>query len=171
MNDSANSSQSSSVLCLATKDTAIRLFIAAAMFIGFGIYCYTDWDNPDYAKPEVWDMKHINDIGGYLLTHYGPFVLIPPGLVLIILGILSLRRKLAADDEGIGYLGKDKLAWSEITALDASDLKSKQILRLSSKKGKTLVLDGYKLQNFKALVAMVDEHVSTGEGDTSSPDS
>ena len=162
MNDNTTSSegaQASQVICGATRDGAVRLFIIAAMLLGFGIYCFTDWSNPKYAAPESWDMKHINNIGGYLLTHYGPFVLIPPGLIVAGFAVRSLRRKLIADEEGIGYVGKEKLAWSSVTGLDPSDLAQKQILRLKHGGDKSLDLDGYDLQNFKELVAFIESHV------------
>jgi len=159
MNDTTSSTETTEVVCPVTRDAGIRLLIVAVMLIGYGLYCFTDWGKSKYAEPEAWDMKHINEIARHVLTYYGPFVLIPPGMVFAIFGVRSLRRKLIADAEGIGYVGADKLAWSAVTHLDASDLAEKQILRLEHGDDQRLVLDKYDLRNFKELVAFVESHV------------
>ena len=45
----------------------------------------------------------------------------------------------------------------------ADELKKKQILRLHCDDGRSIKLDGYKLRDFKSLVAFVDAHLPTGE--------
>ncbi len=157
MNDTYEKTQLLQVECKATKDTAVRMFIGAAMFIGVGVWCYLDREN--FPRPEAWDMEHLNEAVKHLLNHYGPHIFLPPALLLIVLAIRSLTRRLIADEEGIGYAGKAKVPWSEITALDASVLQSKQILYLHHGQDKKLTLDGYKLKNFRDLVAFIEERI------------
>lgn len=157
MNDTHDKTQLLQVECTATKDMAVRMFIVAAMCIGWSVWCYFDKEN--FPPPEAWDMEHFNKAAGYVVNHFSPHVFIPLALILIAFGIRSARRRLIADEEGIGYVGKAKVPWSEITALDASVLKSKQILTLHHSRDKKLKLDGYNLKNFRDLVAFVEQRV------------
>ncbi|MFP4107334.1 MAG: hypothetical protein ACLFVU_14785 [Phycisphaerae bacterium] len=158
---SASSSGSSErVVCPASKDTAVRLFIGAGILIGFAIYCFVD----AVPKPETmaWNGGDINATLEWILHAYGPWVFTPPGILLIVLAILSLRKKLIADEEGIGYEGRKRYAWDDFTAVDATELKTKDILVLKAGSDDQLVLDGYKLTNFKQLVAYVETHLPAG---------
>ena len=147
------------VVCPASKEPAVRRFIIAAIFAGFGLWCVMDWHNPKYRRPEDWSFKNINRVAGHVLTHYGPFVLIPAGLVVAAWAALRLRRKMLADGEGIGYAGAEKIAWGQITKLDASRLASKGIVVLHYGQDGALKLDSYFLQNFRDLVALVERKV------------
>jgi hypothetical protein len=145
------------VECRATKDPAVRLFIVAAMLIGFGTYTVLDhyvWGNYPYPKP-----YSLNPYLKYLFNHYVPCVLIPLGTLALVWGVRFLCRRLIADAEGIGYAGGVKILWTDVKELDASTLKSKQILCLRHGDGRRLVLDAWKLENFRDLVAMVEAHV------------
>lgn len=155
MND-APTDQSRRVECPATNDPAVRLFIFAAMLIGFGVWCFLE--RTKYPPPEAWTLEHINTIVGYVLNNYGPWVLVPPGLVFVALGVRLLRRKLIADDEGIGYVGAQRIAWSDVTGLDSAKLKDKGVLTLHYGKGRKLVLDSWKLKNFRDLVALIEQY-------------
>jgi len=138
-------------------DPAVRLFIMAAMFIGFGLWCWAE--RAKYPPPRQWDAKHINEAAGYLLNNVGPFILVPAGMAPLVWGIVFLRRKIVADETGIGYAGGKKIAWNEITSLDASQLRSKSIIRLHAGNNRLLVLDAWKLKNFRDLVAFVETRV------------
>lgn len=138
----------------ATRDPAIRLGIAAVMLVGMGLWCYHDRDK--YEPPAAWDMKHINDAAKYAFNAYGVFVFIPPGVVLGLWALRFLRRKLIADQDGIGYAGKKKIPWDQITKVDASQAKTKGILKLQYGGGKTLTLDNWKLTNFRELISLVE---------------
>jgi hypothetical protein len=157
MNDSPEANAVTEVVCPPTKDPAVRLFIAAAALIAFGGWCLTDLRE----VPAAWDLKHINDVAGYLLNNWGPFVFFPAGLISLVWGILFLRRKCVADGEGIvyAYLCREKIPWDSVTELDASELAEKKILHLRYGEGKSLTLDEWKLQNFKDLVAFVEVRV------------
>ncbi len=164
MTETAGESQANRVECRATKDIAVRLFIVAAMLLALGIYCTYDGY---FAKDEKGNDKYpygapgenINTWATWAFNHYGPFIFIPAGLVLAFLAARSLTRHIEADDTGIGYLGKDKIPWGQVTSLDASKLKDKQILHLHHGDGGQLTLDAYKVTNFKDLVAFVETHV------------
>lgn len=145
------------VRCPAARDPAVRLFILAAMLIGFGAWCFLEgvvWGKYPY-RPIGED---INAWAKYVLNVYGGFVLIPLGLVAAIWGIAFLRRTLVADEEGIGYEGKQRIPWAQVTRLDASRLKDKGLLELHHDDG-TLTLDSWKLQNFQELVRLVEARV------------
>jgi hypothetical protein len=155
----------SKVVCPAAKDPVVRLFIFAAILIGFGIWCFVD----GYLKegPPREDLKGINQVVTWYLNHVGGIVLPIAGIVPLVWGLLFLRRRLLADEEGLGYAGKEKVPWTAVKSLDTSRLASKGILTLhyeSSGQEGTLVLDGWKLQNFRDLVALVERKVAPGGG-------
>jgi hypothetical protein len=145
------------VRCPATKDTAVRMLIGAGVAVGFSVWCFIDWAN--YPRPdEPFSLETLNGYAGWAFNHFLPFILLPLSVVLVVLAFRSLKLVLVADDQGIGYEGKDRIAWSDVTRLDATKLADKQILDLYHAGGK-LRLDGLKLQNFKKLVRFVEEKV------------
>ena len=144
-----------SVTCAAKKDPAVRTFIIAAMLLGVGIWCWMDAASGKYPPPKAWDMDNIYDAAGYAFNHFTPWIALPFGLFKALQGVIALRKVLIADADGVGYQGKEKLAWDKVTGLDASELKSKGILTVESEGGK-LVLDSWKLENFRDLVAVVE---------------
>ena len=154
MTETPENTAPTSMTCPAAKDPAVRTFIMAAMLLGIGIWCWMDAAN--YPPPKAWDLANINEAAGHVFNHYTPWLAIPIGAFMAFRGFLALRRVLAADAEGMGYKGSDKLPWDKITALDASQLKSKGILTVEYEGDKKLVLDSWKLQNFRDLVAFVE---------------
>ncbi len=157
MNDTTESPQHppQRVEARPSKDPAVRLFIISGMLIAFAVYCYVDKEDP----PPAWDFKHINEASAYALHIGGPIVFGPAGLVSAVWGIVFLRRRLVADDAGIGYLGKNKIAWDDVTEVDAGKLKSKGILYLHHGKNSVLKLDSWKLTDFRDLVALVEQNI------------
>ena len=100
----------------------MRLFILAGMLIAFGAYCFVDaYIRGRFPYPENGDL---NDFIGYYLNHVGGIVLPILGLVPLVWAIVFLRRVLVADDEGIGYVGKDRIPWAAVQSLDASKFAS-----------------------------------------------
>jgi len=158
MTETPENIESTSVTCPAAKDPAVRTFIIAAMLLGIGIWCWMDAASGRYEPPEAWDLDHINKAAGYVFNHFTPWLAIPIGAFIAFRGFLALRRVLAADAEGMGYKGSDKLPWDKITALDASRLKSKGMLEVEYEGGEKLMLDSWKLQNFRELVGFVEAH-------------
>ncbi|MBN1553383.1 MAG: hypothetical protein JXA11_01455 [Phycisphaerae bacterium] len=153
----ASSAASRRVESNAARDPAIRLGIAAVMLIGMGLWCFHDRNK--YEPPAAWDMKHINEASKYAFNHFGAFVFVPPGAALVLWMLVFLRRKLIADQDGIGYAGKEKIPWGSITKLDTSQAKSKGILQLHYGDGKVLKLDNWKLTNFRELISLVESKI------------
>jgi hypothetical protein len=156
----------SEVHCLASKDPAVRWFIFAAMLIGFGLWCAIDhyyrgkYNLPTDREPDI------SDKAQYWFNHYGPFVLVPAGLICLGFGVASLRRTLHADQEGIGYVGREKISWDDISGMDSSKLADKGILTLFyGEDEKQLVLDSWKLKNFHELIRLVEAKVPPDEPD------
>lgn len=146
------------VECRPSKDPAVRLFIGAAASIAVAIWCLTDLR----AVPDDWSLKNINATAGFLFNNVGPFFLFPAGVVLAVWGLVFLRRKLVADQAGLGYVGKEKIPWTDITSLDVAKFKKKGILGLRytrDGKEKTFVLDSWKLDNFRQLIQLVEAKV------------
>lgn len=148
--------QSGPIECPNAKDPLVRLFIFAGMCIAFTIWCFVDMKKtPNYVSPS----EDINEFGSWAANHLPPFVLIPLALILLVLALRMMRSVLVADDEGIGYAGKGKIAWGDVTKLDASQLKSKGLLLVHYGKDKKLKLDSWKLKNFRDMVAFVESRV------------
>jgi hypothetical protein len=160
MSDAAPAENSSQVVCPAAKDPAVRSFIFAAITLSLGLYCF--YDHYVAGKYQLTDKDNINVVVTYSFNHYGPFLLVPLGLVILVKGIGQLRRVLVADDAGFGYVGKRKIPWSAVTGLDKSKF-DKGLLGLhyadGENKGK-FMLDNLALRNYRALIALVDQKVS-----------
>jgi hypothetical protein len=157
MNDTRQPAPAEGVQCPAARDPALRLFIGAAMALAFaGWMIYDAYVAGKYPYPEPYDL---NAFAAHVFNHYGPFVLAPLGAGLVIWGIVALRRVLVADPEGIGYRGRVKRPWTDITSADASRLATKGILVLHFHGGGRLVLDSWKLTRFRDLVAFVEAHM------------
>ena len=165
MNDSATPSAdqkaSPRVECPSAGEPYIRLFLAAGVAVVLGIWCFLDRGN--YKPPPDGDPL------GYYFNHYALYVLAPLGVLFALWGLRVRKRLLVADEDGIGYAGKPAVPWSRVVALDASQLKDKQVLRLRLASGGALKLDGWKLKNFKELVAFIEQKVPAPPGQTDSP--
>ena len=146
------------VRCRARKDPAVRLFIFAGMLLGLGLwFLYDGYVAKKYPHKPF--SENINQWFTWAINCIGPFILIPVGLVFLVWGIVILRRVLVADADGIGYVGKQKLAWSDVGSVDASQLKAKQILILEYGDAGRMKLDSWKLDNYQKLVALIEQHV------------
>lgn len=167
MSDPPASAPNDRVECPASKDPAVRLFILAGMMLVFGLWCF--WDAFVGGKYPYPDDGNINQVMKHYFNHGGGIILPLGGLIPLVWGILALRRRLVADAEGIGYVGKDRVAWQSVTRLDATLLQEKGILKLHHGAGRPLALDSWKLQNFKALVAFIESHVSDEARETPEP--
>jgi hypothetical protein len=158
------------VVCPASKEAAVRYFIFAAIAIGLGLYCFYDV----HAGKYPWkDNMGLNELAGYYFNHWGAVVLPLAGLFPLVLGVLSLRPKLVADEEGIGFAGKEKLPWSAIRAVDASLLADKQLLRLhydDAGEERVLELASYKFQNFRDFVALLENKVPPAKDEPDRPE-
>lgn len=144
----------------AAFDVALRPFIVAAMTLGFGVWCVIDaYVRNLYPYSKYEESGNINDYMSFAFNHYAPFVLIPIGLLALVYGIVLLQRKAVADEQGLFKTGHDKIAWNQITRLDASKLASDKSLVIHHGQGQTLVLHGRDHRNFADLVAVIDRYV------------
>jgi len=135
MSDTSTEVAANRVECPPAKDPAVRLFILAAMLIGLGLYCGYDaffTNQYPYAKPG----EDVNKFLKWAFNNVGAVVFMPLGVVPLVLAIVFLRRRLMADEEGIGYAGRQKISWDKIERLDADKLKGKGILDLYYDGGK-----------------------------------
>jgi len=157
MSDNTESSASDVVKCTAAHDPAVRMFIGAAALLGVAIWCIVEQSK--YPPPEAWDMPHINQAAGYALNHFGPWVFIPIALLLAAGAVMSLRRSILADAEGICINGKAKIPWGEFTGIDASLLERKGLLLLRRGDKPPVKLVHYKYRNFREMVAFIENRV------------
>jgi hypothetical protein len=156
MTDQTDTTQPTTpVQCDAAKDPAVRLTIAMGLAFALGVWCIIDLGHYPY-KPLSED---VNAFFGWMFNHV--CAVLGPAIGLVLLGFLIryLRRKLVADGEGIGYLGKAKIAWQEVKTLDASELPGKGIVVLHYGDGQEMKLDGWKLTNFKKLIALIESSI------------
>ena len=154
MNDTKENAGLTHVTCPPEKDLAIRIFIFAAIMIGFAVWCYMD----RRELPEAWTLEHINDAAAYLLNNWGPVVLVPIGIIAAVVGFKHLSLTLEADENGIGYVGKEKIAWTDIVEVDASQLKSKGLILVNAGEKKLKLRSG-DMENFRELAALIEKSI------------
>jgi len=154
MNDITQGSTATQVTCPPAWDLLLRPAILAVALLSFGVWCMTD-----QRPAETFSIENINPWGSWAMNFYGQFLFTALGLTAAFFTVRILRRKLIADSQGVGFVGKDKVLWSDVTGLDASELKEKQILYLLRGSGEKYALDGFNLRNFRDLVAFVEAHV------------
>jgi hypothetical protein len=168
MNETAPSPQTDRVECPPARDPAVRLFIFAAMLLAFGVWCFVD----SYLGVDKYPMPadgNFSDVAWHYFNHGGAIVMPLAGLIPLWMAVAFLRRKLVADAEGIGYQHRPKVRWESITRLDATELQDKGMLDLHHGAAKPMTLDSWKLTNFKALVAFVEQHVPPEAIDVDAP--
>jgi hypothetical protein len=146
------------VECPASREPAVRRTILAVVLLAVGLWCYSARNDPEYRAPEAWDLKNISQVLKYVLNHYGAYVLVPAGAVVLLWTGVQLRKKLVADETGIGFAGQEKIAWGQVDSLDGRGLQTKGIVVLHAG-ARRMVLDSYFLLNFRELIALVEQHV------------
>jgi hypothetical protein len=150
------------VQCAASRDRTVRQCIAAALLAAFGIWCLMDRRSGRYDYPAVpFSTDTINTYAGWAFNFFGSFLFPLAGVTMLLRAAICLRKRVVADEEGIGYAGKGKLNWTDIIELDARRLADKGILHLRYGQGNKLTLDSWKLDKhtFRDLVAFVERHV------------
>lgn len=146
-----------SVKCTATKDPAVRATIGLCIALAGAAWCAYDIfiaKNYEY-KPLSED---INAFGGYIFNLAGVIILPIVALIVLVKLMKFKKRFITADENGISENGAKPIAWSEITQLDATKLKAKDIIVLHHPAG-TLKLDAWKLTNFRELLELVQEKI------------
>ena len=161
MSETAAGQPPTRVECRASNDPFVRRLLISVMVLGGALWIIMD----HYVAGNYWKRADFNDNLAFLFNHYLPYVLTPLGLLLLGRALLERSRRLVADDKGIGYAGKEPIAWGQITRIDAALLGPKGLLFLyytqdgQDKGEKTLKLDSYFFQNFRDIVALVERHV------------
>jgi hypothetical protein len=161
MSENAGDQPVTRVECRASNDPFVRKLIVIAMILGGAAWMIED----HYVAGNYWKRDDFNDNLSFLFNHYLPYVLVPLGLLLLVRALLEHGRRLVADEKGIGFAGKQPIAWDRIARIDAALLASKGLLILhyvqegQDKIEKTLKLDSYNFRNFRDVVALVERRV------------
>ena len=160
MSETAGGQPLTRVECRGSNDPFVRRMIIAIMVLAGAVWTIVD----HYVMGNYWKRADFNDNLTYLFNHYLPYVLSPLGVVLLARAIHEHSRRLVADENGIGFLGKEQIAWGRLTRIDAALLASKGLLALHYTPGqgageKTLKLDSYYFRDFRDLVAFIERHV------------
>ncbi|MBS3820599.1 MAG: hypothetical protein GVY16_06795 [Planctomycetes bacterium] len=164
----AEASSPDRVACSPNNDPGVRLFIAAGLLLAMGVYCVIDIMRGAYTY--VSPSEDFNAFASWAFNFAGQFVFSLPGLVLLVWGVLYFRRTCVADAAGIhyAYFSSEPIRWEQIERIDASQLKSKGILKVHATDGRHVTLDSWKLKNFKPLVSYVEQNVPVENIDTQS---
>ena len=133
----------------------------AGIFLAIGLWCAYDSNLTDHHTfPTVpFSMENINPWAGWAMNFFGQFLGVGIGLILMLRALKARDGRLVADEDGIGWQGETKIAWDRITRLDASRLQKKGYLTLHYGDGNELTLDTWRLDQTKALVALIDRNV------------
>lgn len=137
-----------SVECGLATEALIRSGLIVAMVLGFGVWSiyHLAIDKYDRAAEPV----------NWYFTLGCAVVLTPLGVVLAGLLVRRLRRRLVADNEGIGYVGREKVGWDRITKLV---IRGKGLVDLHYQTDgaeQVLTLDSYYLKDYDTLMTLVD---------------
>jgi hypothetical protein len=155
MSEASAGQETTRIEAPSSSDPFIRKMIIALVVLGFGIYTIID----HYFLGNFKDDPDFNLHMKFLFNHYIPYLLVPMGLAILVLAMILRSRRLQADGNGIGYAGKPRIAWNEITKVDATLLAEKGLLTIFYGQGKKWKLDSYNFRNFKAVVAFLEKHV------------
>jgi len=132
------------------------MFIVAIMLIGFGAYCAYD----AFLATENGEAKYSpeKNAANYYFNVVCGVVLPPAGMVPLIWGLLMLRRKFIADQEGLGYVGKPKVAWSRVNKLVERGAGQLDVFHdaADGQEAGVLQIDSWKLKHFAELIALID---------------
>ncbi len=146
------------VMCKAANDAPVRKIIMAVLLLG--VSAWTAYDAYVAGK-----YPYASDLSGWCswtFNHFLFVVLVPIGITVLVQAIALKRRTLVADAAGIGYLGQEQIKWGDIQALDATRLASKGLLTIQHgppQDPQTWELDSYYFQDFKPLVAFIEQRV------------
>ncbi len=161
MSETIGGQPAARVECSASNDPFVRRLIIAAMMLGGAVWILLDPSESGHT----WKPGDLNNDLSFLYNFYLPYVMIVLGLVLLGWSLLAHSRRLVADEKGIGFAGKEPIAWGRLTRIDATLLVSKGLLILHytpagrDQGEKSLKLDSYSFRNFRDLAAFVERQV------------
>ena len=159
MEQTTNQSEAASITCLPGKDRAVRHFAVCLGMIAVSLYCWYEvfvMGRYPYVSLSV----DLSDFLYWVTNTILPFFLLPVALVWLVLTIRYRMQVLVADGRGIGYRNKPAIEWGDIARIDATRLRKGFLDVYYGQDGQEkLVLDSWKLQNFRALVGFIEQHV------------
>ena len=166
MSEAAAEQPVTRVECPASNDLFMRRIIVAVLILGGAVWIFVDPSENGHN----WKAGDINNNGYYLYNYCLPYLLAGAGLLLLGRALLDHSRRLGADEQGIGFAGKEQIAWGRLTRVDATLLVSKGLLILHYQDGpagqggqdqgeKALKLDSYSFRNFRDMVALIERQV------------
>ena len=150
-----NDSNAKSVECRVPKATINRmLFITLLLFGVAGYFAYDTF----LAKDDQGEAKYSMEkkAADYIFNLTGSIIMPLAGLAQLARVLITSKRKLVADQEGIALAGKAKVPWSQVDKLVT---RGKGLLEVCYKKGNgqgVIKLDSFKLDNFNELVALIE---------------
>lgn len=135
------------VECPTTRESTLRYFGIGLLLIGFGAW----------AAVEVFvTHKYLPGDDWYTFNAGLVYAGIPLGLVLLALGMLKLRKTFVADQEGLGYRGKEKVAWGEVRKLVLRGKGRLDVVYEHGGQEGAFKLDSWELRNFAPLVTLIE---------------
>jgi len=135
------------VECSATKEPAIRVLIMALMALAFGAWSYYG----AYVSQE-----YVDNPSSMMFNKVCSWLLPPVGLILLVRVVWMLRRKFLADGEGLGWAGKDKVPWQNVTRLVVKGKELFDVHYVTDGQEGILHLDSWKMTNFVPLVKLIE---------------
>ncbi len=138
------------------RESYIRAFLyglaALALAVWFGYDAFFALDKTGQRKFDP------DRTPAYFAFNAGMSFILPlVGVVMLVLAARLRGRVLAADAEGLGYIGKSKIAWQSLRKLDP---RAKGLLDVyyedASGSEKRLKLDSLKVSRFNELVAFIE---------------
>ena len=136
------------VECPLATEPLVRSGLIIALVLGYGLYSIYELAVGKYDRATQATYWYFTVACAVLLT--------PAGLVVVGLLIRRLRRRLVADSEGIGYVGREKIGWADVTKLVIGGKGLVDLHYQADGQEEVLTLDSYYLKHYDALMAIVD---------------
>ena len=167
MTDNSVKTAANRVECPAARDPYLRMLILGVVMLGWGLWSgYDAYLAVDKQGQPKLSMK--TDEMRFLFNAVMFYVLPPAGVVALVWAGRIRRRRLVADEEGLGYVGGEKIAWNCIRRLVP---RGKGLLHVhyegADGSPRRLKLDSWMLKGFNELVAFIEAKspdVPVGQG-------
>jgi hypothetical protein len=156
MTDSSASGAATSVECRSAGDPFVRMLLLGVVLLAWGAWSgYDAFYKLDKQGNRAFSME--KNASHYLFNAGMSMILPPVSLVVLAWAFRIRRRRLLADGEGLGYVGKEKIAWSRLKRLSPGG-KGLLDVYYDGPGGnlRRLRLDSWMLKNFNELVAFIE---------------
>jgi hypothetical protein len=156
MTENSSAAGTARVECPTAKDPYIRMLIVGIVMIGWGLLSgYDALVKKDNSGNRVYSL---DNKPSHFLFNLGMFGLLPPaGIVALVWAQRIRRRRLVADEEGLGYVGREKIAWGRLQRLVP---RGKGLLDVyyaaADGTQRRLKLDSWMLKNFNDLAKFIE---------------